>query len=232
MQAQIFINTALMLAGRLAPGRAAGPSESTTCLQLLNALLLSWSSDRFSIYSIASGAYALVSAQGSYQIGIGAPDFAVARPVRIETAGILSTNAAGEIVRSPLRIITQFEWSQIPGKGAKSSIADILYFDRAAPIALLYLYPIPTFTGAAPQLELGYWAPLATFATLTTDNTYPDGYERAITYSLAVEIAQLYQEDPKVATVAAPILAIATQAVKNIQAVNASAFPMAEGEGK
>lgn len=225
MQAQTVINTALSIIGRLGIGRTAGPAESAVCLQTLNAMLLSWSSERFQIYNVGTASYTLVTGQASYQIGPTGTDFATARPIRIETAGILTTNASGELIRTDLKILNQSEWQQIKQKQAKSSLPDALYYDFAFPNGNLLLFPVPTFSGTSPKLELGTWTPLNTFATLTTDNTYPDGYERAIAYNLGVELAPLYQQPPNKVTLNDAVLAVAKDSLDKIRNLNRAVFP-------
>ena len=232
MQAQVVINTALTIIGRLGPGRTAGPSESAVALQQLNAMLLSWSSDRFQIYNVGTASYNLVTGQSSYAIGPTAADFAVARPIRIETAGILTTNASSEVIRTDLKILNQAEYYAIKQKQAKSSLPDALYYDFLFPNGNLVLFPVPTFSGTAPKLELGTWTPLATFATLTTDNSYPDGYERAIAYNLAVELAPLYQQPPNKVTLTDNVLGVAKESREIIRAMNTVAFPVSGPEAK
>jgi hypothetical protein len=80
-----------------------------------------------------------------------------------------------------------------------------IYCDYAMPVATVFVFPRPRFTGSpAPQLELYTWVPLQQFADLVTSYALAPGYERAVIYNLAVELAPEFgaQIQPAVSEVA------------------------------
>jgi hypothetical protein len=152
-------------------------------------MLASWSVERMNIFTILRSEYPLVTATQSYTIGSSGV-FNSTRPVKIERASILIANAGGSgKISQPLDLIDEKQWSDIVERGASGVIPRVLYADMAFPLATLYLWPVPTFTGTAPQLELWTWSQLQSFADLTTAYTFPPGYDRALKFNLAVEVA-------------------------------------------
>src|SRR5690606_29570497 len=85
------------------------------------------------------------------------------------------------------------------------------YYERAYPVASLFLYPVPT---GAYELHLPVWLPLSGFADLQTNYLLPPGYRRALEYSLAEELA------PGLAEVPGYVTKTAAQARRNIKRVN------------
>ena len=218
MTATVLISGALRLLGEIvAPGQTAAPEELAEGLTALNAMLDNWSTERLNIYAISVAAYTLVTTQQVYGIGpAGGATFAAPRPIKIELAAILSLNPSGALVRSELELIDQAHWQALAVKSASSSVADRLYYDHGAPNGNLYLWPVPVFTGTAPQLELSTWAALA-FADLTTPAFFAAGYELAIRYNLAVQMASLFGVEPTAATIET-----AREAKAAIRAINAA----------
>lgn len=62
--------------------------------------------------------------------------------------------------------------------------------EQAYQVNNLYLYPVPS---TASTLTLYSRKALLQFDSLTTDINFPKGYERALKYALAVELAPEYQ---------------------------------------
>jgi len=176
------------------PGQTAGPQELAEGLITANDMLDEWSTQRANIFNVGTAAYPLTTAVGSYLIGpaqtINAP-----RPLRIERAGILVANPNGTgTVRFPLSLLSEREWDALPNKTIKTSpVPTDLYIDNAWPYANINLSPIPTFSsGTAPKLELSTWSQLTDFPDLTTDETFPPGYEEALTFNLAVRLVPAF----------------------------------------
>ncbi len=194
MTAGIIITIALRLIGRLKePGQAISTSEGTESLTMLNSMLDSWTTERLNVFSISGpNAYNLVTGTSAYSIGIGAT-LNAPRPLKIESAGILVPNQGSTgSQRFPLRLITAAEFADIDEKTALSDIPDRLYYNPTVPSGSLNLWPVPTFTTVAEQIELYTWLALAQFADLVTDVVFPPGYQRALTYNLAMDMLSLY----------------------------------------
>jgi hypothetical protein len=173
-----LITSSLRLIGQLGPGRTAGPSETTTAQEILNAMFRSWNAQRLAVFEIARNEYTLTAGESDYTIGTGA-DFDTERPARIAAAGIV--NDAGEL---PVNVYRRTGAIQRSG----------LYYDGAHPVMGLHLEPTPN---AGESLALYTWQKLAQVTDLDTAVTLPEGYEDALRYNLAVRLAPEWGRAPR-----------------------------------
>ncbi len=186
-QVQNIINSALTLIGVIAAGESPAPEESTDALLVLNDLITSWDVERLVIYATNRATYNLIISQQTYTIGQGAgANFNAARPTSIWAANII--NSAG--LAFPMKLVTKEEWASIPEKSVTGAVPRELWNDNGYPNSTLYLWPIPS--AGSTQLELYTWQQLTTFVNLTDTFDFPPGYERAIRFNLAVELASEY----------------------------------------
>jgi hypothetical protein len=174
-----LITSSLRLIGQLGPGRTAGPSETTTAQEVLNAMLSSWNAQRLAVFEIARDEYTLTAGQSDYEIGPSAADFDTARPARIAAAG--RVNDAGELP------VTVYRWTGPIDRAG-------LYYDNANPVMGLHVEPTPN---AGEVLALYTWRKLAQVTDLDTAVTLPEGYEDAIRYNLAVRMAPEWSKVPR-----------------------------------
>src|ERR1700693_2655549 len=134
MTAQTFINDTLSFIGRLsAPGRGAGPSESAMALDVLNNLLESWNTEKLSCYTISNAKYALTANKQDYSFGPAGSDFVVARPVKIQSAGIVRLG-----LRHDLDLINSIQWDAIREKAVAALLPLKLYNDKQYPATVLH----------------------------------------------------------------------------------------------
>jgi hypothetical protein len=221
--ATILIRRALQLLGAIDPGETPNASEMEDARLALNALLDSWSTERLNIYTIGAALYPLVTTQAAYTIGSATGgsggDLVAVRPIKIDRANAVLTDAATKLIRLPLEIIDAKRWAEIRSRAATASVPELLYYDHAVPQATISVYPTPTFTGTAPQLELFTWAALTAFADLVTAVYIAPGYDRALTYNLAIEIAPEFGREPSGA-----VIAVAREAKAAIRAMNAALY--------
>jgi len=123
-----------------------------------------------------------------YTIGAGG-DFDSERPSRILGADIL----AGSTVAKGLEIVTAERWAAYPRRGEGGKFAQVIYCDAGYPTATVRLGPNP----GAGSLELYTLDPLTSFDSLTSSVDLPPlGYDRALVYNLALDLASEYGRDP------------------------------------
>lgn len=185
--AQSIINRAF----RLATGSTDTPggSDTTTALEALNNLLGSWQNDGLVVFSRTTLTLPTVAAQASYTIGPSG-DLVTTRPVSIEKAYIRESNSDYEI-----ELIEFKEWDLIVDKTATSDLVTVAYYNPTSTNGTFYVWPIPD---GVKNIYLDVKTP---FSTLAAGDTlvYPPGYERALGFALAIEIAPEYgQQVPAV----------------------------------
>jgi hypothetical protein len=195
------------LIGRLGAGRGAGAAESAVCLEFLNQMLLNWSTERLNVFQVLTETFALTIATAAYTMGP-SEDFDTARPVRIEAANVVSSS-----IREPLELIGVNEWNAIDTRTDTSIFPKRLYCDYAYPAVTLNFWKIPS---AAASVELHSWKILDAFSALTDTVAFPLGYERAIVYNLAIDLAPAFGK-----SISAEVAAIAKSSKAGIVSLNA-----------
>lgn len=188
------VNGALELVHVIRPGQTPATTESAEALAICNRMLESWSTDRLLVPVVGFARYALTANQAAYPIGVSASaPFNVARPIRIDAAGIVQTvyNAGTGDFRSDLEIISEREYVSIKDKTATSDVPERLYYAPGVANGTIYLWPTPNVS-TATQLELSTWTALSQFADLVTDVPVAPGYQRAIITNLAIELVAAF----------------------------------------
>ncbi len=179
-----LITRSLRLINAVATGETPTADEEQDALEALNNLLEGWSVQRLLIHTISRQVFPLTAGKHEYTIGIGG-DFNVTRPIQIERA--LLQLVGTQDFELPISIIDHREYSEISTKLTQSTIPTTMWDDRNFPLRKLTLWPVPT--EASHSLVLHLWQPLTQFTSVNEDVAFPTGYERALRYNLAVELA-------------------------------------------
>lgn len=188
MTAGTLIARTLKLLGVLGAGETADADDALDTLDTLNDMVSGWKLDRLWIHALARTEKALAAGTASYTIGSGG-DINVERPVWIDSALIIQDPTADTPTELPLEVLTDQRWQGISAKSL-SGQPTALFYDRAWTAGLGRVYPWPVPSAAGQTLALYLPAqPASSFADLTTDYTFPPGYQRALRYNLGREIA-------------------------------------------
>lgn len=150
----------------------AGVLPSTTddepdMLLILNTMIGNWSERRSRADLMARGVLADIISKGQE-----------AYALRAVMGQIASMSAKGAQVA-------------LTGSGARTALENVT---SAIATALAATFPLDaTMSAATAGLAITAPASLATYATITTDNSYTTGFDHAIQTSLALEIAAVYK---------------------------------------
>lgn len=163
-------------------GREANVYEFEDALEILNAMLDVWNAEGLWIpRQSARDLYTLEAGKASYTLGPDA-DWNASRPLRIERGGIIIDGEETPF-EDPL---TDGQWAALSNK-TTPGIPCRFYDDGAYPAANVYFHPVPQ---SAYQVALYVWDQLRKFGNLEETLMLPTGgYEMAIRYGLAVELA-------------------------------------------
>jgi hypothetical protein len=88
----------------------------------------------------------------------------------------------------PVRLIDAVAYGRIPQKTTDGAHPEYLFYDAAFASSLgkIFLYPEPS---SDLDLFFNSWQQLQTFALISTTVALPPGYQRAIEFNLAIELA-------------------------------------------
>lgn len=206
MTAAGIIAGALRKLGQIAAGTDPTTDEYADGLTALNALLDSWRNERLMCYATQTESLTLSASTSSYAIGPGGT-LNTTRPVEIEAAWILDGGSSYAV-----RIITDGEYDAIPTKLATADWPSQANYRPTMSTGTLYVYPVPNATAT---LKLRTRVVFAAFATTADTVTAPPGWERALTYGLAVELAPEFEMEPS-----STVLGIARASKAAIKRVN------------
>ena len=209
--ARTIIKKAMQKVGILVKSEDPDADEANDALDSLNALIDSWSNYSDNITTRVRETFNLSTAV-SYTIGTG-QTFNTDRPIQLMEAFITSGN-----IDYPMNIVNQEEYDLVSIKtiGGRPTI---ITYNSGYPYGTLTMYPAPD---ASYTLTILSEKAITGFATLDTLLNLPNGWERALVYNLALELAPEYgqQPDASVAKIAADSLGAIKLAVVRSRPVN------------
>lgn len=171
--------------------------DSALGLSRLNDLLDEWNADRRAVYDETFASYTLTPSLSPHTIGPTGATFTVAqRPVDVQAANIIDSSVSTPTVISRLTIRDAAWWAAQSVQGLEASVSTDLYYDPAWPNGNLYLWPVPT---VAYTLQV-FTRRLLSSLTLASTFTLPPAYKKAVTLSLAEELAAAFNVEVKPST--------------------------------
>lgn len=205
--AQNLIDRAGRLIGAVASGESLTAAESADCLTALNAMLESWQTEKLTVYTFTDTAFTMSAGDGSYTVGP-AGNFALTpRPTRLENVFVRSSD-----IDYPVEMIDRDRWMAIADKTSTSDIPIFGYYEPTLTTGTLLLWPVPN---AAHSLHVVTWTGVSTLASLSTALALPQGYERALAYNLAMDIAPEFGKEPS-----AIVVRVAAESKADIKRAN------------
>lgn len=177
--------------------RALAPDTDSTderltqfVLSRLNQLVDQWNATRELVYCQIIQDFTFTPAKQDYTIGpstnIPAPDFAVAgnRPVSIEKANLVINNVSPTVTQN-IHIRSYQWWMGLTVQAITTNYPTDLYYEPNWPLGILHFWPVPTLNYG---LQMTYRVVLPSFG-VNTAFSMPPGYQKALTLTLAEDIA-------------------------------------------
>lgn len=173
MTALEIIEQALSKIGRFAAGQSVSSEDAALCLTALNGIVDAWSLENLT-------AHALVKLE--VPLTAGADEVTLSpRQVRIE-GGYTRVGT----IDYPLRLVSREEFDQIAVKDLDSIAPEFALYEPEQAAGALFLCPQAQ---EACTMYLTIQERIDEFADLSTEYSLPQGYSRALVYTLAVEVA-------------------------------------------
>ena len=170
-----LIHSSFRLIGAIAAGEVLETNELDDAFVSLNQLVSSWNTEGLSLAGRARLTMP-VFGTNSYLLS--------QRPIKIDAASVAISG-----VDSPLDIVDSLGWEAIPEKQATAIYVKKLYCDYLYPQSTVYIAPIPRVQGL---LEMWIYAAIQPFLSLAQTIDLPPGYEAALRYVFAVNLAPEY----------------------------------------
>ena len=193
--ARELIRRSLLQLGVIANRTTLPADQAADAFATLNDLVASWALERFNVFHTPRLELVMTPGQGVYQWGPGG-DIDQPRPLRLEMALLRVEDTPP--YEWPVAVLTQAQYEQgVTMKQFSSLYPEAVYLESTYPLARLHVYFVPQ---AAHTLALFPWMRFITFASLDTQVTLPEGYERALRLGLMVELAPEYGREVSLIT--------------------------------
>lgn len=180
------IRDALVELGTVAAVDTVSPEDSELGLNRFNALLDEWNTDRQTVYRTTFERFTITANLQPHTIGPSGATWTVSqRPESIESANLV-LNTSTPPVLMPITLRDAEWWAAQTVPGISTSIPTDLYYDPAWGNGNVYLWPVPT---VAYEIELWLRLVLDSDLALTDTFTMPPGYRKALTLTLAEDLA-------------------------------------------
>ena len=195
------MTTALRLIGVLGSSENMPAGEAEDGLIVLKDMLESWSLNNLLIFKTTEETFDLPPSKDSITMGPGG-DFDTSRPNGIRR---ITYEYAGNNDINMLEMSLD-EWVNVQTKDVESSIPTKYYLNYTSQMVEIHMWPVPR----GGRVKVYSMKNLADALTLDAEIVLPPGYNRAIKYNLAIDLAPEYGKalDGAVISVAQKSLAI------------------------
>ena len=196
------ITNALIEAEWLAQGEQPNSDDAAFTLGKLNDLLDEWSAQERYVFAKLFTLFTLVPNLSPHTIGPGnGATFALPqRPVRIDGCTIVIPNNDGTSTDIPINSSRDADWwNNVRIKSLPSEIPTDLYYEPDVPNGSMFFWPVPNFAYGA---RVESWQTVSQFASVNDTLVLPPAYRKAITLTVAEELAGPRSADPKLARAA------------------------------
>lgn len=207
-----LVTGAMRLINVVQANEAPTADDMDIAIQSLDGMVDSWSNDSYMIYTKNPYNFPTTAGQQTYTLGPGG-DWDTVRPMSINQAYVHYESSGSQPVDMPITIANDAQWASIAVKSVSTTFPTVMYDNGDYPLRTIYLWPIPNNT---QQITLWLWQPLLTLDNLDAEVQFPPGYERALRYCLACEIAPEFGKE-----VPANVVATAIRAKAEIKSMNA-----------
>jgi hypothetical protein len=207
--------TALRLLGVAASEQPIDADMADRALEALNSLLDAWSTDNLLSWTRPKIPLQLVPGQHVYAWGVTTPpcDIVGVPPVRLD---LCLLDIGGIPVQDwQVTVLDQAQYeSSIWLKTMQSTYVEYVYLEDTVPVKRLHTWPVPQYPGYT--LQLLPWPAQPQYTHWDEGLEWPNGYLRAFSFNLAVELA------PEYAVEASPtVRQTAEQAKRDLAPINA-----------
>lgn len=176
-----IITDALEITGIKSIHDALAYEWETTGLRRLNSILDGWNVSKIKGYGIKELEFSLQSGKGVYTIGSGGDFDTPKRPVKIENCFVIDASGVNHTVSKI--DYTNFHKADYPNN--QNSYPYVFWYNPLNPLGEINFYPVPS-TNYTVHFDVYFG--FDSYSLGTDVVSLPQGYEKLLTYQLAVEI--------------------------------------------
>lgn len=182
-----LITGALRLINVVQAGEVPTSDDMDVSFRALNNMLDNWSTERLTIFSMNYYDFYFDPGKFTYTLGPGG-DWSITRPMELLSMYVnyTSLNIGMNAIDIPMEKLTWEQYSLIGVKNVQGMFPIKFYEDGNNPLRTVYVWPVPL---TIQKARLWLWQPLIDSATIDDVVNFPKGYERALRFALAVELA-------------------------------------------
>lgn len=188
MTVRDLIKASLRKLGILASGEEPSAAEAQDALTALNAMIASWRTSSLIAYAVLPETFAFVAGKKSYTMGPGG-DWNTDRPIRVDKVQMTYTATSPQPLNLGIEIIDLDQYQNLVVPDTTSTIPQFVYVDDAFPLRTFYFYTVPQLVF---PVQVFSWKSISQFPDINTTIALLDGYERALTFNLAMDLAPEY----------------------------------------
>lgn len=184
-----IINRAYAMLGFKDASEPVSGNDADYALGVLNSLIDSWNTQSLFIVSVNE----VIATVGAISATVGPGlTFDTVRPPCVEAGAFSRLNG----VDYPIEWIDRQTYESITLKTVSSSFPQYAYYDANMPTANIFFYPVPI---TPIEIHVPIQQQFTEFADQVTDYALAPGYQRALEYTLAEELAPgIRPVDPQV----------------------------------
>lgn len=223
MTVRDLIKSSLRLIGVIASGENPSSDESSDALSSLNGLIESFSNQNLLVFTKKREVFNFVASKQPHTMGpeytetilgvptLITPDFLTAlRPVDVIGCSIKSSGT-----ELPVKVLSHDEWIDIRTKESLTGQPTSVYLEQSERVTNLYFYPFPD---QAYEVVIYSEKKIGNYTSLNDEMYLPSGFERALKYNLAMELAPEFGKEPSALIIEAARDSKAELKIKNSKA--------------
>jgi len=186
-----LLRDALLELGVVDPVETVPSDMQSLALVRWNAILDQWNAQQIATYTKTFPTFTITANLSPHTIGpTGATWTVTQRPVALIGVNLLIGSGVS-LVRIPITIRDDAWWMAQPVPNVRSSVPTDVYYSPAWPNGSIYFWPVPN-TAYVVELEVRYVLAQVADADLGSTVTWPPGYQRALTLTLAEDLTGPY----------------------------------------
>lgn len=186
-----LIKRAMLLLGVISPNQTPTTTDYSDASQVLNLMLKAWQADGMQLWQVTQKSITPVASQAEYTLGPSGNVTVPGKPVAILEAYRRLTADTTDV---PLTRQSRTEYWELNNKSA-TGVPVSYYWELKQSVGSnsLFIWPAPDATfAAANTIEVLYQAPFDDMDSSTDNLSFPQEWELAVVYGLAVILAPEY----------------------------------------